>query len=141
MTLQRLREMHREIIPLVVELIAISERGDAFDGLPAARAALAAAISDYLALKEIQVITPLRESDNCAHRAMARRCALEDVESRHFSAAHAADWTLAVIRRHPREYRTVLRQILRMLQRRADYQEQVVFPMVREALAARAQVA
>ncbi|MHA6720131.1 hypothetical protein ACX40Y_11845 [Sphingomonas sp. RS6] len=141
MTFNQLRDMHREIISLVHRLAAVCERGEPTDALNEARAMVHAAIAHYLAHKEALVIAPLRESDDCAHRAMARRCALEDLEGRQLAEAHRAEWTICAIRRHPREYQKIVRQILRMIQRRAAYQEQVVFPMVREALAARAQAA
>lgn len=133
MSLSVLREMQCEILRQINMLIAFSEQGETGEAFATARKALALTIRDYHAHKDQFVIMPLRQSDHPAHRAMARRCVEKDLHGRQIDMEHYRKWTLDAIRKCPRDYRMAVRLLLRMVDRHIAYQEQIVYPILREA--------
>lgn len=86
--------------------------------------------------KETLLLAPLRDSDDGVHHALARRTVQQDLEWREHMVAHRAAWPAAAVRVDPQGYRTAAQQLLRMAERRIAYQDQVLEPIAREALAA-----
>jgi len=91
--------------------------------------------------KEALLLAPLRESDEPVHHALARRTVQQDLEWREHMVAHRAAWPAAAVRLDPNGYRTAVQQLLRMAERRIAYQDQVLEPIAREALASRRRAA
>lgn len=102
--------------------------------LDAARTRLLEAMRTHSVTKDRLLLSLLRESDDCAHQAMARRTAEQDLEWRQRTLDHFATWTLRNIAADPHSHRVAAQRLLRLCQRRAAHQEQLLLPMAEEAL-------
>lgn len=126
-----------ELADSLQKLRGIAERGLSAASLEQARRQLAAAMSAYFIAKEAVLITALRESDDCAHRAIARRAVELDLEWRQHHRQHLTDWPIQMARANPQRCRLGLLRLIRMVERRLAYQEEILLPVAREAMAQR----
>ncbi len=104
------------------------------DALNAARTRLLDAMRTHTLTKDRLLLAVLRESENCAHQAMARRATEQDLEWRQRTLDHFASWTLRKIAADPHGHRAAAQRLLRLCERRAAHQEQLLLPMAEEAL-------
>jgi hypothetical protein len=102
--------------------------------LEAARARLIEAMRLHTATKDRLLLSKLRESDDCAHLAMARRTVEQDLEWRQRTLDHFTAWPLRAILADPHGHRAAAQRLLRLCERRAAHQEQLLLPMAEEAL-------
>lgn len=102
--------------------------------LDAAHQRLIAAMRLHTAIKDRLLLATLRESEDCAHLAMARRTTEQDLEWRQRMLDHLAAWPLRKIQADPQGHRIAAQRLLRLFERRAAHQEQLLLPMAEEAL-------
>lgn len=102
--------------------------------LNAARERLLDAMRVHTLTKDRLLLATLRESDDCAHQAMARRTTEQDLEWRQRTLDHCAAWTLRKILQDPHGHHAAAQRLLRLCERRAAHQEQLLLPMAEEAL-------
>ncbi|PVX28556.1 hypothetical protein [Sphingomonas pokkalii] len=141
MSLQSLDVCTRESLDAARAMAALVDRQSSSSEFAAARERFMAAMRSHHATTDAVLLAPLRESDDCAHHAMARRATEQDLARRELVAEHFAAWPAEAIRADAPRYRRAVRQLLRMLERRNAYQEQVLLPMAMEALAMRREAA
>lgn len=114
-------------------LLALDARPTAA-ALDAARTRLLEAMRLHTATKDRLLLATLRESDDCAHLAMARRTTEQDLEWRQRTLDHFVAWPLRKIAADPHGHRAAAQRLLRLCERRAAHQEQLLLPMAEEAL-------
>ncbi|NLS28757.1 hypothetical protein S2M10_37690 [Sphingomonas sp. S2M10] len=102
--------------------------------LDAARNRLLDAIRAHSLTKDRLLLQTLRESEDCAHLAMARRTTEQDLEWRQRMLDHFVAWPLRKIHADPHGHRAAAHRMLRLCERRAAHQEQLLLPMAEEAL-------
>jgi hypothetical protein len=91
-------------------------------------AALDAARTRLLEAMRLHTLT------DCAHLAMARRTAEQDLEWRQRTLDHFVAWPLRKIAADPHGHRAAAQRLLRLCERRAAHQEQLLLPMAEDAL-------
>jgi predicted transposase YbfD/YdcC len=102
--------------------------------LDAARTRLLEAMRRHTMTKDRILLATLRESDECAHQAMARRTAEQDLEWRQRTLDHFVAWPRRKVLADPHGHRAAAQRLLRLCERRAAHQEQLLLPMAEEAL-------
>lgn len=125
----------QDVLDAIRALAPLAKTNLAAAQLDAARARAEDTLRALHAAKETLLLGPLRESEDAVHHALARRTVQQDLEWRAHMAAHRAAWPAAAVRIDPRGYRTAVQQLLRMAERRIAYQDQVLEPIAREAMA------
>ncbi|OAN63880.1 hypothetical protein [Sphingomonas sp. TDK1] len=102
--------------------------------LDAARTRILDAMRVHALTKDRLLLSVLRESDDCAHQAMARRTTEQDLEWRERTQDHFTAWPLRNVLADPQGHRAAAQRLLRLCERRAAHQEQLLLPMAQEAL-------
>jgi hypothetical protein len=136
MPLTVLCDGHRELLRLLDDIIDAAAHKGATNEIALARRAMAQAVARQLDAKNRLVIAPLRQSPRAEHRELARRLTDEVLAARQVSIEHYSQWSLADIEADPREFRMTVRQLARSLEKRFQYEEETVHPVVIEAMRA-----
>jgi len=139
MSLTELFDGHRELLRLMNDVIDAAGHAGATSEIAQARRAMAQAAARHLARKNLLVIAPLSRSPCPKHRELARRLTDEILATRQATIEHYGIWTLAAIEADPREFRMTVRGMLRALEKRFQYEEDMVFPQVIAAMQAAAE--
>ncbi|WP_333573055.1 hypothetical protein [Sphingomonas sp.] len=105
--------------------------------LESARIRLLDAMRHHCLTKDRELLAMLRESEDCAHQAMARRTTEQDLEWRQRMLDHFVAWPLRKIHADPHGHRAAAHRLLRLCERRAAHQEQLLLPMAEETLVLR----
>lgn len=126
----------QELIDAAKALLLIDPRPSAH-ALEAARSRLLEAMRIHGITKDRLLLATLRESDDCAHLAMARRTTEQDLEWRQRTLDYFAAWPLGAILANPPGHVRAVHRLLRMFERRVAHQEQLLLPMAEEALVQR----
>jgi hypothetical protein len=138
MPLTELRDLHREVLRLLDDVIEAAAHGGAGNQIAQARHTMAQAVARQLAKEQQLVIAPLRQSASPTHRELARRLTDEALATRQVTIEHYGTWTLAAIAADPREFRMTVRGYARSLEKRFRDEEEKVHPQVIEAMRAQA---
>lgn len=102
--------------------------------LDTARTRLLDAMRAHSLTKDRLLLQTLRESEDCAHQAMARRTTEQDLEWRQRMLDHVVAWPLRKVHLDSNGHRAAAHRLLRLCERRAAHQEQLLLPMAEEAL-------
>jgi hypothetical protein len=134
MPLTVLRDGHRELLRLMDDIIDAAGHNGAANDIALARRTMAQSVARHLAIKNNLVIAPLRQSPRPEHRELARRLTDEILTTRQSTIEHYGIWTMAAIEADPREFRMAVRGLLRSMEKRFQYEEDEVHPIVLQAM-------
>lgn len=139
--MQRIRDLSREILELIEQVLRASEPPIDMVRLADLRKKIGLAHNDLFAEQEQRLLQPLRASGDPALIAIARCCVDRDLELRRTGLVHYQRWTLAKVIEDPEGYRTDLRHLLRNMEARLVYAEQTAFPALARLISSPKQAA
>lgn len=126
--MQSLKDISRDIFDLIEQVPRTSEPPIDLPRLADLRKKIGIAHNQLFAEQERLLLQPLRDSGDPALAAIARCCVDRDLELRRTGLVHYQRWTLARVAEDPAGYQADLRQMLRNMEARALYSEQIAYP-------------
>lgn len=139
--MQRIRDISREILELIEQVLAASKPPIDLVRLADLRKKIGLAHNDLFAEQERRLLQPLRASGDPALVAIARCCVERDLELRRAGLVHYQRWTLAKVAEDPDGYRADLWQLRRNLEERVLYAERTAFPALAQFISSAKQAA